>query len=340
MMGARFGFQMKKEPPRKSRKPGDLLARHGLRRLRDGTLDFTRSVGQRLAEAPGFHAVYREACLRYLNILDDAFCRAMRVSEFELINLLIRVRGCGSDDWDPWTSTKQNVKAVRSAIRASEGDYLTERTLQLWLWGHIVEASEPYEIYINLARIISGQRYNFLCFPPVGKSRRLPTPGEKIAAIKRSAAACGEEKLAMPLHEIWDRAFRNAIFHSEYSLHESDIRIRRPVRVVSHEEFMILLNRALASHDALCVIESLYRGNFDKPRKIDVHREFAKWPGEKAWVMVREDYGVIGLCDALADGEISEEEGKIRWMVGKFYPEENSATIGGQRQLYFPARPA
>lgn len=318
-----------------------LLSRNGLKRLSDGSLGFTREVDQQLSEENAdFEGAYREAALRYMNILDGAFCRALHASEFALVHLLLRIREMAPVAWDPWEATKQSIAGVRRLLSSGLSDHATERTLQLWLWGHIVEASEPYEIYINLARIIAGECYNFLRFPPikVGKKRtRQWTPGEKIEEIKKAGIECGEDKLSNPLDEPWEREFRNAVFHSEFALVGSDIRVGKG-RKFEHAEFMTLLNRALASHDALRIIETVYRQSFDRPRLVNVHPEVADWPNEHAWVMVRKRYGAIGLCDAHSKEQINQ--GRISWMIGKFYPDEQTNRSGGRRNLWFPPRGA
>lgn len=310
------------------------LERLGLRRDSDGTLAFSEKREASLGHTV-FHSVYNEAAVRYANIFDRVFARALRTSEFELVNVLIRVRAMEDPGWDPWETTKKTVKAARDTVSLAS-TFEAERTLQLWLYGHIVEASEPYEILMNLARVIVGERYNFLCFPPK-KRGRLPGPGEKIDKIKTIAHVAGVPQLVVPLKETWDRVLRNAVFHSEYSLHGYEVRIRRPLRVLSQEEFMTKLNRALALHDSLSVIETLYRRSFDRPRLVSVHPQFEKWPGEQAWVMVREGYGAIGLRDALSPEEISA--GRIPWSIGKFFEHEARQLHGSSRPVFFSKEP-
>lgn len=46
-------------------------------------------------------------------------------------------------------------------------DFETQRYLFLWLYGHIIEASEPYEIAANLITIIDGERFNINNFKEV-----------------------------------------------------------------------------------------------------------------------------------------------------------------------------
>src|SRR5436189_967556 len=69
-------------------------------------------------------------------------------------------------------------------------------------------------------------------------------------------------------------------------------------------------------------------------RVIPVHPEFAKWPEEKAWVIVREDHGAIGLRDALDAAEL--KEGKIPWSFGRFRKTELDQMMTEKRVVWFP----
>jgi hypothetical protein len=309
------------------------LARYALERNATGEIALS-ARGAAKIDRSGFKAIYCDSLLRYLNIFDTAYCRSLNKSEFELVSLLIRIRGMESSGWDPFESTQATVRAVRSAIDRVE-TFEAERTLQLWLYGHIVEASEPYEILMNLTRISDGERYHSYCFPRT-RSGRPQNPGEKIRAIDEAAVKVRLPDLASPLREIWERDLRNAIFHSDYALRGNDITMRNPARVITHEEIMSYINRALAFFDALVTIDSIYRGFFERPRLIPVHPGFAKWPGEKAWVIVREDYGAIGLRDALDEAEL--RHGKIPWSFGRFQKDELDQMMEHQRIVWFPKK--
>ena len=60
----------------------------------------------------------------------------------------------------------------------------------------------------------------------------------------------------------------------------------------------------------------------------------AKWPDEKAWVIVRENYGAIGLRDALTPAEFSE--GKIPWNWGRFLKSELDEMMRHNNVVWFP----
>jgi hypothetical protein len=55
------------------------------------------------------------------------------------------------------------------------------------------------------------------------------------------------------MREIWDRELRNAIFHSDYSVHGAEVRFKKDgyPQVYGHEQITTLVNRALAYFDAL-----------------------------------------------------------------------------------------
>lgn len=97
---------------------------------------------------------------------------------------------------------------------------------------------------------------------------------------------------------------------------------------------MELINKALAFHDVLSILEKTYRAHFESPRLIPVHPGFAKWPGEKAWVMVRKGTGAIGLHDALNEEE--RRVGKIPWHFGRFLKSELDLLSADRNAIFFP----
>ena len=105
-------------------------------------------------------------------------------------------------------------------VHSTLESYVASRHLQLWIYGHIIEASEPYELLANLLAIALGETFKTNRFPPHSNGRP-QSPGSKIDKLEQSAAAAGLPQITVPLREVWDRDFRNAIFHSDYSVHGS-----------------------------------------------------------------------------------------------------------------------
>jgi hypothetical protein len=78
---------------------------------------------------------------------------------------------------------------------------------------------------------------------------------EKLPELERLAEAAGEPGVLDPIREVWDRDLRNAVFHADYSIHGSKTRIPGKGKSYSHDETQTLVNRALAYHGALAVIQ-------------------------------------------------------------------------------------
>ncbi len=91
---------------------------------------------------------YREALERYLNRFDLAFSAALQRSEFEFICCLLRVRGLQGPGWDPYKTTLRAISALVE-LHEKHNDGEAARHLGLWVYGHTVEASEPYELLAN-----------------------------------------------------------------------------------------------------------------------------------------------------------------------------------------------
>jgi len=163
--------------------------------------------------------------------------------------------------------------------------------IELWMYGHLVEASEPYELVANLIDVAAGGQWSAWRFPMVGKPPRLrpQSPGEKIRQITDRSKAAGIPDVAVPFREMRDRDLRNAISHAEYSMHGEQTRILRPYpRSYGYLDLNVVINRAHAFHQAMRILDSAYRASYKEPETIAIHPDCSPDPDEKAVVMVRE----------------------------------------------------
>jgi hypothetical protein len=303
----------------------------GLQKHNDGGWSFTDEARSKLDDT-GFKKIYLDSILKYLGCFYPAFEKAKASSEFEFILSLLRVRGLQDAGWDPYETTIQMIPAILSLHEKVE-TYEAERHLQLWLYGHIVEASEPYEILMNMVRVARGLRFKTNCFP-LKKSGAPQSPGDKIRQIRHESVPANLTAIVTPLEEVWNRELRNAIFHSDYSFSGKEIRTTRPLAIYSNEQIMTYINKALAYHEALEKIYKINIAAYQEPKLIDVHPGFARRVGEKAWVMVRENYGVVGLRDSLEYHDEAKE--LIPWKVGRFSPDEIKIPLS-DKKVFFPA---
>jgi hypothetical protein len=265
-----------------------------------------------------FHPTFKDALPRYCTALDRAFVKAREKCEFEFLLTLFRIRGADNRGIGDAYETTLRAMPLLYEVHNKTENYEAARHLQLWIYGHIVEASEPYEILSNLVNVSLGKRFSGQFYPyKVGKSRP-ESPGTKIAQIERAAGRAGIPEVVTPLKEIWDRNLRNAIVHSDYILYGSDVLTRG--RKYTHEEIMTVVTRAFVYHQALSILYKVHIESYDEPKTITVHPAFSRRREEKAVVIVREGHGAAGLKAALTKEEIAR--GEIYWRLGRFTPKE------------------
>ncbi len=272
-----------------------------------------------------FAPAYVEALVRYLNAFDPLFSGAQKRNELEFLLSLFRVKGIEAPGWDPYQTTREAISsllAVHGRLTATREDTVAARHLDLWLYGHIVEASEPYELIADLLEVVGGGHYTWgeTSFPP--KTSGAPqTPGEKIRILEQLALKVGLPATVVPLREVWNREIRNAIFHADYTLYGDEFRLTsQPRRTVSRKERMGLINRALAYHSALETVFNFYVSEYTAPKCIPNSEHFQGAPGLEWVVIVREGYGVAGVKDAWTDYD--EEAGRMPLRIGQFYDDE------------------
>ena len=220
-------------------------------------------------------------------------------------------------------------------INNGEIDGEASRHLGLWLYGHIMEASEPYEFLANLISVAVGGRFLVDRFPPHPNGSPL-SPNIKIKPLEEQATEAGMPDVVVPMKEAWNRDFRNAIFHADYSLHGPEVRTIRPTCIYSHDETMTLINRAMAYHEALSVLRKTSIESYTEPVVIPCDPEFSGNPDEMATVIVREGFGATGIKDAWTVEDLAR--GCRPFCFGHFTHEESEMMRANRALALLPAR--
>ena len=273
-------------------------------------------------EAKGTHASYSPAIEKYLNIIEPFFSQAKQKCEFEFILSLLRVKGLSGPGWDTFETLQEAHKAFYKISKKFHNDNFVETQYSLLLYGLILEASEPYEIFANLINVIDGNRFVVKTYYPDytdGKGKtRSQSPADKIAQLKKMAK---KVKLKLDIFdEFFDNKLRNSIFHSDYTISDNEIRIMHPQKIYTRDEWHTLINRALAYLEALTIVHRFHISEYKTPQSIKPHPDFSHDPKEMCITIIRKDYGLIGLKDNFTKEEI--KQGHIPHQIGRFMPYE------------------
>jgi hypothetical protein len=273
-----------------------------LRRDNDGV--WTLDVGE--LEREERSEFQDEALPRYLTAFDPVFARAEEACECEFVKALIRVSALQDAGWDPYETTLRAIPAMvevhSELVAPDERHFEVAKHLELWTYGHIIEASEPYAILADMLHIANGGFFmpgrfpEKPIYPPTDRRPNPPTRPqffrEKLVELERLAREAQLPDALDPVREVWDNNLRNAVFHADYSLYGGEVRTE--ARVYSHEDVQRIVNRALAYHNALATLVREHRRGYTEPTRVTVHPDQATEPGEAMYVMVREGTGAIG----------------------------------------------
>ena len=281
------------------------------------------------------NSAYLNSVPRYMTALDSAFTRAKEVCECEFLFSLLRVRSLMDVGWDPYETTLRAIPSLVDAHNQMENSEAA-RHLQLWIYGHILEASEPYELLSNLIGVALGERFFVERFPNHSRGRP-QSPGEKIVKIEQQAREAGLPEASLPLREIWNRDLRNSIFHADYALFRGEVRTIRPIESYSDREIKTITNRAHAYHEALAVLYKVHLESYTEPIQLELHSEFGGDPDLKMTVIVREDFGAAGLKDSWTQEQLVQ--GRIPLRIGRFTPEEITLLDADPTLATLPADP-
>ncbi len=283
----------------------------------------------------GWNPTYRQRLLGSLNAFGPLFTAAKNRSEFEFLVAIFRVRGLSGPGWDPWENTVEVVDRMQALHHKAE--YEAAAHLWLWLYGHVIEASEPYETLASMLTITGGGRWSVKNLPD--RARRdgstVPlSPGEKIQKLTDLATQVRLPATVQPLSGLVDRNLRNAIFHSDYSIYDGNVRIYNPTKEYPRAAILDQVNHAIAYFEAIKYLIKAARAEYLEPKVIDVHPGFSGDPDEKAVVMVRQGEGAVGLKDNWTPEEI--RRGKIPFRIGRFYSYEQRMLDANPLTTVFP----
>lgn len=276
---------------------------------------------------------YIEALPRYLCGLDSIFAKARACDEAQLVLSLLGIRGMQSEGWEPYDTTIDAIAAATRLHNETE-DHIAARHLSLWIYGHIVEAAAPYELLANLIKVAQGQQARITWLPD-DRGRPL-SPGRKVELIGRWAAEIGNQAAGHLLNAVWHRQLRNAVFHADYTLHGSEIRLIGDGDALSLEEFAELGGRAHAYHDSMIGLRNYYRGLYTEPKQVPAG-PISGVPDEDLIIIVREGEGAVGLKESLTPSE--RANGGIRFRYAKLFPDEVELLEADPDLATLPARP-
>lgn len=286
----------------------------------------------------------------------DEFNNSDRLLEF--VCTLVRAAGLQSTGWD---AHQESLAFLDDLKRLSELDLpqdrfsdpeLTKARMFLLSYCHATEMNVPYELLANLLRLRLGHKYAVDPFASVrpgsknnaknvwGKRRPL-TPEAKIKEIERLSVEAKLPEVGAALRGIHDSVIRNAVYHSDYVLHDGSMRLLSSYRkqrnenvrtqIVSFAELMEVINDAFAFYSALLSLYTRaccsFKGFHHTLLPFDFHykglleltfngKELTGfrtyWPNGSLSIYARTKEGCI------AQNIRFEADGSINFMVGLF----------------------
>lgn len=246
--------------------------------MEEGTWDITADASERDRRGE-----YLDALPRYLNGFEPLFNAAKDRDEFQFIVALLGIYGLQDAGWVPYESTEAGVRAA-TQMHNESADSAAARHLKLWIYGHIVEASAPYDLLANAIQTARGERARRTWFPDEGS--RPVSPGSKINKLGAWADADGHPDVEHLLREVWDRDLRNAIFHADYALHGAEVRLPAVGESWTGDQIEGVTSKASAYHDAVSGLRRFHLRSYAKPKRI-APASFSSHPNEAAIVIVR-----------------------------------------------------
>ena len=240
---------------------------------------------------------YSEFVKEYQEIFQPLFEKALEVSEFNLIMSLLAFRGMSDDGWNPYENTEDIFEKIYKNQKKFSGSL--QFNMHLWLYLHLIECSEHYELVANLINTTKGKDYVIANH----RNRNFVNlkVEQKISRLKSIARGTDFTNVAEPFEKTFNARLRNAIGHADYAIKSSGLTgvtvaddAGYPV-VFSEQEANDLINRAVALHVVLRSLSDHFRSKYTKSAIIKSSPAFGGGQHINITLIVRKNYGVIGF---------------------------------------------
>lgn len=193
---------------------------------------------------------------------------------FQFVCCLIRAGGMEDGAWDPIVESTALVddlsRLSSDALDAEKYPHpdKTQARLALLSYCHVMEADFFYHVLANLARVRNGAKYDMEPFRDPERTRKQrqmpPRLGDKVQRVNELAAKVGVDTASI-FSEIHNRDIRNAVFHADYTLTETEFRmvhgahgLHRAKRVPL-DELSAIVHRGLSFYSAIMALHRTTR---------------------------------------------------------------------------------
>lgn len=161
-------------------------------------------------------------------LLSELFVKAKSVDEFEYCCTLLRVSGMESPGWDLLHESDQLTQQLLAMINAPIENRFRHR-LYFFLYCHLTEMEDIYNIVGNMLRVIKGERYSMKPYIAEldSSKQEARVPSTKVVRIRKWSDEIGFGKLGEMFAFCLVKEVRNAFYHSDYILTEESFNIKQ-----------------------------------------------------------------------------------------------------------------
>jgi hypothetical protein len=287
---------------------------------------------------------------------NDQFNEVHRV--FEWACTMVRVTGMKDAGWDSYTestallSDLTHLMGMELPADRFPSPANTQARLALIAYSHMIEMNAPYELLANVLRLRMGMKYSMHPLAHLNrlkgvtvngvKTKRIAQapPIAKINEIDRMAKEAAVPEVGVALRGIYNSTIRNAVYHSDYAIHDDSFRLLSDFHyskkegchtpLITFDELAEVTSEAFAFHSALQALWKRQRKLFvDFRGKILPYDDYYKGVIEFTFeedslngFRVYWPNGTVGVCAHNASGESIaqniefEPDGSINFFVG------------------------
>lgn len=280
----------------------------------------------------------KEAYTKYHEYLKQLFKKAVQKNPVQFLYTTLQVSGMHYGHWDPTYEIYDFFEDFNQLLAeaTNQNNLKRQYRIGLLMYCHGLEMSLPLNTLVNTLLVLDNKNYQIDPFFKLWKRKKgtifgavPPSAKSKINLLNKLAVTVGENELVKYIDEFYDDGVRNAFYHSDYCLTDTEFRYsdKGIATAVPLEKIDSLITKCFAFYEAFFHTHSwakLFLG---------ATKTYHKWPNYEVFEVLKNDKKeAYGFKVHFSNGQVAkfsrepekveainlhfEDDGSINFFVG------------------------
>lgn len=253
----------------------------------------------------------KEAYTKYYKHLKGLFKKAIKKNPVQFLYTVLNVTGIHYGHWNPTEELYDFFddfnELLEEAIK-NQNNLKRQYRIALVMYCHALEMSLPWQMLANTLLVISGKEYRIDPFFELRRKRKAtlgyvsPSANQKVKHLKELAAFSKETQLIKHIQDFYNDNVRNAFYHSNYCLTDSEFRYTDNGiwTSLSLDDLDSIITKCFAFYEAFFHAHAWAKVFFKEVKA------YHKWPNYEVFEILKNNKEVYGFKVHFSNGQVAK----------------------------------